>query len=131
MITITIDGHEVQVAEGTNVVEAARRVDVEIPTYCYHPGLTVVGHLFGSSFDHFHPVACHRSRVIDHNGDVQGQVGGRLLFICSNDIHQGIDHLGFIQTQQRRLTVFDIVVDMGDDLARITTFVVTIFSGWV
>ncbi len=43
MITITIDGHEVQVTEGTNLVDAARRVGVEIPTYCYHPGLTVVG----------------------------------------------------------------------------------------
>ena len=29
--------------EGTNIVEAAFKTGVEIPTYCYHPGLSVVG----------------------------------------------------------------------------------------
>lgn len=43
MVTLTIDGREVQVVEGTNLVEAAAKVGVEIPTYCYHPGLTIVG----------------------------------------------------------------------------------------
>ena len=43
MITLTIDGTAVSVAEGTNLVEAAARAGIEIPTYCYHPGLTVVG----------------------------------------------------------------------------------------
>ena len=43
MITLTIDGTTVSVAEGTNLVEAAARAGVEVPTYCYHPGLTVVG----------------------------------------------------------------------------------------
>jgi len=43
MVTVTIDGHEVGVAEGTNLVEAAGKVGIEIPTYCYHPGLSVAG----------------------------------------------------------------------------------------
>jgi len=43
MVTVTIDGHEVQVPDGTNLVDAAKRVGIEVPTYCYHPGLTVVG----------------------------------------------------------------------------------------
>jgi len=43
MVTVTIDGNEVQVAEGTNLVEAAAKTGIEIPTYCYHPGLSVVG----------------------------------------------------------------------------------------
>ncbi|MFV2073549.1 MAG: 2Fe-2S iron-sulfur cluster-binding protein [Thermoanaerobaculales bacterium] len=43
MITLTINGNEVRVAEGSNIVEAARKAGVEIPTYCYHPGLSVVG----------------------------------------------------------------------------------------
>jgi NADH-quinone oxidoreductase subunit G len=43
MISLTIDGTEVTVAEGSNLVEAARKIGVEIPTYCYHPGLSVVG----------------------------------------------------------------------------------------
>ncbi len=43
MVTVTIDGHEVQIAEGTNIVEAALKAGIEVPTYCYHPGLSVVG----------------------------------------------------------------------------------------
>ena len=43
MVTLTIDSIEITVAEGTNLVEAAAAAGIEIPTYCYHPGLTVVG----------------------------------------------------------------------------------------
>jgi NADH-quinone oxidoreductase subunit G len=43
MVTLTIDGTEVTVAEGTNLIEAAAAAGIEVPTYCYHPGLSVVG----------------------------------------------------------------------------------------
>ena len=43
MVNLTIDGKEVQVPEGTNIIEAAKTVGIEIPHYCYHPGLHVVG----------------------------------------------------------------------------------------
>lgn len=43
MVTVTIDGTEIRVAEGTNLVEAAKKAGAEVPTYCYHPGLSVVG----------------------------------------------------------------------------------------
>jgi len=40
---LTIDGKEVEVAAGTNLIEAARQVGIEIPHYCYHPGLSIAG----------------------------------------------------------------------------------------
>ncbi len=43
MPKLTIDGKEVEVAPGTNLIEAARQVGVEIPHYCYHPGLSIAG----------------------------------------------------------------------------------------
>src|SRR6266542_458896 len=43
MPRLTIDGQEVEVAAGTNVIEAARRIGIEIPHYCYHPGLSIAG----------------------------------------------------------------------------------------
>jgi len=43
VLKLTIDGTEVQVAAGTNLVEAAATIGIDIPTYCYHPGLSVVG----------------------------------------------------------------------------------------
>ena len=39
MVRITIDGMTVKVPKGTLVIEAARRVGVMIPHFCYHPKL--------------------------------------------------------------------------------------------
>src|SRR5579884_4145268 len=38
-ITLTIDGREIEAVEGTMLVDAARRGDVEIPYFCYEPKL--------------------------------------------------------------------------------------------
>ncbi|MBI2468357.1 MAG: (2Fe-2S)-binding protein [Candidatus Rokubacteria bacterium] len=43
MPKLTIDGKEVEVPPGTNLIEAARRLGIEIPHYCYHPGLSIAG----------------------------------------------------------------------------------------
>ncbi|MBS2040261.1 NADH-quinone oxidoreductase subunit NuoG [bacterium] len=42
-VTLTIDGQSVTVAKGTMIVEAARKLGIEIPVYCYHPKLAPVG----------------------------------------------------------------------------------------
>jgi NADH-quinone oxidoreductase subunit G len=43
MVTVNIDGQDIQVEPGTNVLEAAERLGVMVPRYCYHPGLSVAG----------------------------------------------------------------------------------------
>jgi NADH-quinone oxidoreductase subunit G len=43
MPKLTIDGKEIEVEPGTNLIEAARRLGIEVPHYCYHPGLSVAG----------------------------------------------------------------------------------------
>ena len=43
MPKLTIDGKEVEVAPGTNLIEAARQAGSEVPHYCYHPGLSIAG----------------------------------------------------------------------------------------
>jgi NADH-quinone oxidoreductase subunit G len=43
LVNITIDGKKIQVAKGLNVIEAAKSIGVEIPHYCYHPHLSIVG----------------------------------------------------------------------------------------
>ena len=43
MVTLTVDGQEVQVPKGTNVIEAARKVGIDIPYLCYHHQLTPYG----------------------------------------------------------------------------------------
>jgi NADH-quinone oxidoreductase subunit G len=42
-VTLTIDGVSVTIAEGTLLVEAAKRIDTEVPVYCYHPKLGPAG----------------------------------------------------------------------------------------
>ena len=41
-VTLTIDGHSVTVPKGTNVIEAAKLLGIEITAFCYHPGLAIV-----------------------------------------------------------------------------------------
>jgi len=41
-ITLTIDEQETRVSKGTNLIEAARALGIEIPHFCYHPGLKIV-----------------------------------------------------------------------------------------
>jgi NADH-quinone oxidoreductase subunit G len=43
MPKLTIDGKEVEIPDGLNLIQAAEHAGIEIPHYCYHPGLTVVG----------------------------------------------------------------------------------------
>ncbi len=43
MVTINLDGKEVDVPEGINLVEAASIHGTEVPHYCYHPQLSVAG----------------------------------------------------------------------------------------
>jgi NADH-quinone oxidoreductase subunit G len=40
-VTFTVDGREVVAKPGTNMIEAAKTVGVEIPYYCWHPRLSI------------------------------------------------------------------------------------------
>lgn len=43
MITLTIDGQEMEALEGSTLLEAARENGIEIPTLCYHEALEPYG----------------------------------------------------------------------------------------
>jgi NADH-quinone oxidoreductase subunit G len=43
MPKLTIDGKEIEVEAGTNLIEAARRLGIDVPHYCYHPALAIAG----------------------------------------------------------------------------------------
>jgi len=43
MVTLTIDGREVQAEEGTTILEAARENNIYIPSLCYHEEVTPYG----------------------------------------------------------------------------------------
>ncbi len=43
MPLVTIDGRQIEVKQGTSVIQAADRLGVEIPRFCYHPDLRPEG----------------------------------------------------------------------------------------
>lgn len=43
LITVNIDGREIGVPKGTNMIEAAKLLGIEIPHFCYHSKLSVAG----------------------------------------------------------------------------------------
>jgi NADH-quinone oxidoreductase subunit G len=42
-VTLTIDGKTVTVSEGTLVVDAAKKIGIDVPVFCYHPKMEPVG----------------------------------------------------------------------------------------
>jgi NADH-quinone oxidoreductase subunit G len=43
MPTLTIDGRQIDGPDGSTVIQAAERLGIFIPRYCYHPGLSIAG----------------------------------------------------------------------------------------
>ncbi|MBU6428543.1 MAG: (2Fe-2S)-binding protein [Cyanobacteria bacterium REEB65] len=43
MALVTIDGQTFDVPDGENVIQAAARIGIHIPHYCFHPGLPIDG----------------------------------------------------------------------------------------
>jgi NADH-quinone oxidoreductase subunit G len=40
-VTLTIDGRQISVPKGTSVLKAAIEAGIQVPYYCYHPGLAI------------------------------------------------------------------------------------------
>lgn len=43
LVKIKIDGKDLEVPKGMNIIEAAKQIGVTIPHYCYHPHLSIAG----------------------------------------------------------------------------------------
>jgi len=43
MPTLTIDGRSVEVPAGATILDAARRLGIDVPTLCWYPKLPIVG----------------------------------------------------------------------------------------
>ena len=43
MPTLTIDGRQISSPDGSTVIQAAEKLGIFVPRYCYHPGLSIAG----------------------------------------------------------------------------------------
>jgi len=88
-VTLTIDGISVTVPEGTRILEAAKKVNVNIPTLCEHPELC--------------KRALCRICVVEADGR------GKLIAACANDVWEGVS---IVTTNQRLLNIRKTIIEL-------------------
>ena len=88
-VTLTIDGISVTVPEGTRILEAAKKVNVSIPTLCEHPELC--------------KRALCRICVVEADGR------GKLIAACANDVWEGVS---IVTTNQRLLNIRKTIIEL-------------------
>jgi NADH-quinone oxidoreductase subunit G len=91
LVTLTIDGIEVKVPEGTLIVDAAKKVGIDIPIFCYHPKLHSVGMCRMCLVEIGRP-ARDRSTgepILDENGQQVINFGPNLETSCTTPVGEG------------------------------------------
>jgi NADH-quinone oxidoreductase subunit G len=91
LVTLTIDGIEVSVPEGTLIVDAAKKVGIDIPVFCYHPKLHPVGMCRMCLVEIGRP-ARDRSTgesILDENGQQVINFGPNLETSCTTPVGEG------------------------------------------
>ena len=88
-VNLIIDGKSVTVPEGTRILEAAKKVNVNIPTLCEHPELC--------------KRALCRICVVEADGR------GKLIAACANDVWEGVS---IVTTNQRLLNIRKTIIEL-------------------
>lgn len=92
MLSLTIDGREVEIKEGSTILEAAEAAGVYIPTFCYHKRLMPFG-------------ACRMCIV-----EVE-QMKGRLVPSCSTPAANGmVIHTNTPEVRKARKTLLELLL---------------------
>ncbi len=92
LVTLTIDGVEVTVPKGTLVVDAAKRVDIDIPVFCYHPKMEPVGMCRMCLVEIGTPVRDRNTGelVLNDDGSPQINFGRTLQTGCTVPVSEGM-----------------------------------------
>ncbi len=91
LVNLTIDGFEVTVPEGTLIVDAAKKVGIDIPVFCYHPKLHPAGMCRMCLVEIGRP-ARDRSTgepILDENGQQVINFGPNLETSCTTPVGEG------------------------------------------
>jgi len=88
LLTVTIDGRQIAVAPGTTIIQAGERLGIEVPHYCYHPGLPIEG-------------VCRMCLV-------EVEKSPKLVIACATPVNEGmIVHTGTPQVEEARRGVLE------------------------
>lgn len=92
LVTLTIDDREVQVPEGTLVVEAAMKVGIHIPVFCYHPKMKPAGMCRMCLVEIGRPLRNRETGEFERNedGSLKIQFGSKLETSCTLPVSEGM-----------------------------------------
>lgn len=96
MVTLTIDGVELTVPEGTLVVDAAKMIGNDIPVFCYHPKMEPVGMCRMCLVDIGLPMRDRATGdlVLESDGSPKIQFGRTLQTGCTIRVAEGMVVVG-------------------------------------
>ena len=96
MVTLTIDGTQVTVPQGTLIVNAAKKAGIDIPVFCYHPKMEPVGMCRMCLVEIGRPVIdrCNGEVVREPDGSPKIQFGPKLETACTTPVSEGMVVLG-------------------------------------
>ncbi len=92
LVTLRIDEHTLQVPEGMLVVDAARKVNVDIPVFCYHPKMDPVGMCRMCLVDVGRPVIDRATGEVVKEADGSPKIafGPKLDTACTTPVSEGM-----------------------------------------
>jgi len=96
LVTLSMDGKEVAVPEGTLIVNAAKKAGIDIPVFCYHPKMEPVGMCRMCLVDIGRPVVDRATGepVREADGSVKIQFGPKLETACTTPVSEGMVVIG-------------------------------------
>lgn len=90
-ISITIDGKQVTVPEGLNIVDAAKQAGIYIPVFCHHPKLEPVGMCRMCLVEIGRPMRDRATgQIVMENGAPKIQFMPKLETACTNKVEEGM-----------------------------------------
>lgn len=91
-VTLSIDGAQVTVPEGTLIVNAAKQIGIDIPVFCYHPKMEPVGMCRQCLVEIGRPVVDRATGqpVMDGNGQPKIGFGPKLETACTTPVSEGM-----------------------------------------
>ena len=108
-ITLTIHGQQVTVPAGTLIVDAAKKIGIDIPVFCYHPKMEPVGMCRMCLVEIGRPVRDRATGelVIEADGAPKIQFGRKLETACTVPVSEGmiVDGLSEKVQEARKGTV--------------------------
>ncbi|MCC6146811.1 MAG: NADH-quinone oxidoreductase subunit NuoG [Anaerolineaceae bacterium] len=92
MVNLTIDNHSVSVPAGTLLVDAAKKVGIDIPVFCYHPKLEPVGMCRLCMVEIGRPVVDRATNqpVLEADGSPKLAFGPKLETACTTPVTDGM-----------------------------------------